>query len=119
MGTFATAAVMAGASSLLVDHHLRVADVGAVTQLIVDDTGWRSPRSPPHHGDPLDGDASRRDHRDERRDDDEHAHRRDPPRRRRPDECPRDAVGPAHDAGGLGAAGLPRRVSRHVGSGPW
>ncbi len=35
---FAPAAVAAGASSLLVDHHLRNAEVGDVTQLIVDDT---------------------------------------------------------------------------------
>jgi UDP-N-acetylmuramoyl-L-alanyl-D-glutamate--2,6-diaminopimelate ligase len=36
--SFAPAAVAAGASSLLVDHHLRSADVGNVTQLVVDDT---------------------------------------------------------------------------------
>jgi UDP-N-acetylmuramoyl-L-alanyl-D-glutamate--2,6-diaminopimelate ligase len=36
--SFAAAAVAAGAASLLVDHHLRVADIGDVTQLIVDDT---------------------------------------------------------------------------------
>ena len=36
--SFAPAAVAAGASSLLVDHHLRSVDVGDVTQLIVDDT---------------------------------------------------------------------------------
>jgi UDP-N-acetylmuramoyl-L-alanyl-D-glutamate--2,6-diaminopimelate ligase len=36
--SFAPAAVAAGASSLLVDHHLRTVDVGDVAQLIVDDT---------------------------------------------------------------------------------
>ena len=36
--TYAPVAVAAGASSLLVDHHLRHADVGEVAQLIVDDT---------------------------------------------------------------------------------
>ena len=36
--SFAAVAVAAGASSLLVDHYLRSADVGHVTQLVVDDT---------------------------------------------------------------------------------
>ena len=53
MNSFATAAVAAGASSLLVDHHLRVADVGDVTQLIVDDTRLAlGPIAAPRFGDP-------------------------------------------------------------------
>ncbi len=51
--SFAPAAVAAGASSLLVDHHLRSADVGDVTQLIVDDTRLAlGPIAAAVHGDP-------------------------------------------------------------------
>jgi UDP-N-acetylmuramoyl-L-alanyl-D-glutamate--2,6-diaminopimelate ligase len=51
--SFAPAAVAAGASSLLVDHHLRVADVGDVSQLIVEDTRLAlGPIAATVHGDP-------------------------------------------------------------------
>jgi UDP-N-acetylmuramoyl-L-alanyl-D-glutamate--2,6-diaminopimelate ligase len=51
--SFAPAAVAAGASSLLVDHHLRVGEVGDVTQLIVEDTRLAlGPIAAAVHGDP-------------------------------------------------------------------
>jgi UDP-N-acetylmuramoyl-L-alanyl-D-glutamate--2,6-diaminopimelate ligase len=51
--SFAPVAVAHGVSSLLVDHHLRVAEVGDVTQLIVDDTRRAiGPIAAAVHGDP-------------------------------------------------------------------